>query len=404
MRDVENKKKKNPNWTPEEIKLILLLYFNTDASWKSSISDKTPEIVALSSILNKLNIHSKESRCENFRSVGSIRMKLTNLRAVDENDKIEGLVNVSSLDRELFKEYKDNSVKLLNECKEILNRKNKIAVTDIEQPYFDIFSDDKDILNEFCRTIYENTLKFRQTAVSFRDFKLSQLAMNLSYDLLSDLSKYSEVELNCAIAEKIDKNMSDKCTVIPDKSAAFVRDEIKKLLNSGISHKELNDFQRAEWCESVLHLNHPLLKAVPYDTDKKDISALCKDENGHRRYWINIFIIRSKKYLVCKEWYTRHVKYISEYLETRKVKQFTTKERIKKIANFIILEDKNAITLDSKKILMNCGDNQETKRILTEMRKIGILKEFNKSEHEYVVEDYDMLYDIIEHPEQYILN
>lgn len=39
---------KNPNWTPEELKLALELYLDKDIQWHSKISNTTWEIMALS--------------------------------------------------------------------------------------------------------------------------------------------------------------------------------------------------------------------------------------------------------------------------------------------------------------------------------------------------------------------
>lgn len=274
MTNIENKRKKDPNWHPDEIKLILLLYFNTDRKWKPSISDRTPEIIALSSILNKINIHPKEARSEKFRSVGSVRMKFNNIRAVDESESIDGLANVSKLDHELFEFYYSRTEDLLSECKDILAKKYKKSITDTEKPYFDIITSDKDVFDEFCRKIYESTVLFRQGAVSFKDFKLSQSAMNLSYGLLSELSKYFNSETGSCLQEpekksetRPDKKISDISRDV--KPTAYVRKILEGIISEGISYSELKNFLSPDWSKENLGISYPLLRVVPFSSDEK---------------------------------------------------------------------------------------------------------------------------------------
>ena len=90
---------RSPNWLKEEELLALDLYLNRDLDWFNKISDSTSEIQALSKILNVVDLHS--SKPENFRSTGSIRMKLANYMALDNRYSKKSLGNVGGLDKKI---------------------------------------------------------------------------------------------------------------------------------------------------------------------------------------------------------------------------------------------------------------------------------------------------------------
>lgn len=72
---------KSPKWNDDELKLALELYLSHDLKWLSKISDATPEIIALSEILNGLD-YAQNISVEKYRSTGSIRMKLANFKSL----------------------------------------------------------------------------------------------------------------------------------------------------------------------------------------------------------------------------------------------------------------------------------------------------------------------------------
>jgi len=80
---------RNPNWTEDELLLVINLYFEN--SWL----DKTnPKVIEMSQILNRLPVHSKENRKKNFRNPNGVAMKLGNLRRLDPDYEGEGLNQV----------------------------------------------------------------------------------------------------------------------------------------------------------------------------------------------------------------------------------------------------------------------------------------------------------------------
>jgi len=62
-----------PEWTRDELILLLDLYFRVDGS---RISEKSPEIIALSELLNDLPVHDRVSTGTRFRSRSDVQMKL----------------------------------------------------------------------------------------------------------------------------------------------------------------------------------------------------------------------------------------------------------------------------------------------------------------------------------------
>ena len=89
----ETRMKKSPNWRSEELALALELYLAKDLAWLSKISDNTPEIKTLSYILQNLDYH-ESPKPEKFRSVGSVRMKLSNFKAIDQRNKKSSLFKI----------------------------------------------------------------------------------------------------------------------------------------------------------------------------------------------------------------------------------------------------------------------------------------------------------------------
>ena len=94
---------RSPNWHECEVMLALDLYLNKDLKWINRMSDSTFEIIALSKILNALDFYSEKP--DNFRSTGSIRMKLANFMALDEHYDKNSLDNVGALDKSTWKKY-----------------------------------------------------------------------------------------------------------------------------------------------------------------------------------------------------------------------------------------------------------------------------------------------------------
>lgn len=95
---------RNPNWKEEELTLALELYLSKGLKWLGRISDTTEEIVVLSKILKGLDLFDGQ-KGSNFRSVGSVRMKLGNLKMFDPDYNGGSLSNTGKMDKEIWNKY-----------------------------------------------------------------------------------------------------------------------------------------------------------------------------------------------------------------------------------------------------------------------------------------------------------
>lgn len=93
---------KNPNWTRDELILALELYMRVNPV---HTSDKDPEIIALSEMLNSLPIHSRTEQREKFRNPNGVYMKLCNFLRLDPNYAGAGLQRGGKLEENVWKEF-----------------------------------------------------------------------------------------------------------------------------------------------------------------------------------------------------------------------------------------------------------------------------------------------------------
>jgi 5-methylcytosine-specific restriction protein A len=92
----------NPDWTPDEIVLVLDLYFDARGQIPAE-SDK--RVQDLSSLLRRVPYHALAARRESFRNPAGVAFKLQNLRQVATG---EGLPNTSKADRQVWAELGDD--------------------------------------------------------------------------------------------------------------------------------------------------------------------------------------------------------------------------------------------------------------------------------------------------------
>lgn len=109
---------RNPNWTRDELILALDLYFRVNPS---HTSDKNPEIIQLSDLLNELPIHPRESIDEKFRNPNGVYMKLCNFLRLDPSYPGEGLKAGSKLEEEVWEEFSSDKEKL-NEIANLIKK------------------------------------------------------------------------------------------------------------------------------------------------------------------------------------------------------------------------------------------------------------------------------------------
>jgi len=93
---------RNPKWTSDELILALELYTRVDPV---HTSDKNPEIIALSEILNSLPIHPYAVHGEKFRNANGVYMKLCNFLRLDPSYAGTGLQRGGKLEEEIWNEF-----------------------------------------------------------------------------------------------------------------------------------------------------------------------------------------------------------------------------------------------------------------------------------------------------------
>lgn len=95
---------RNPAWAVDELLLALDLYLRH----RPQIPDgRHPDVVALSSVLNALPIHTVRPDLEKFRNVNGVAMKLANFAAVDPAYPGKGLDAGGRRDAEVWDRWHD---------------------------------------------------------------------------------------------------------------------------------------------------------------------------------------------------------------------------------------------------------------------------------------------------------
>ncbi|PXV66924.1 hypothetical protein CLV62_104186 [Dysgonomonas alginatilytica] len=119
--DQKKENRKQLPWKKEELILTLALY---KVLTFGQMHGTNPKVIALSRVLNELPLYEKNIRSENFRSIASVSLRLSNFRSCDPKCNTKGLLSSGTgLFKEIFNEY----------CK-----KDKLlasAVADIEKKY-----------------------------------------------------------------------------------------------------------------------------------------------------------------------------------------------------------------------------------------------------------------------------
>lgn len=130
----------NPRWTRDETILALDLYLKLDLRHGRAPSPNQPEIIALSTLLNRMPWHSPDSRTGTFRNPDGVSLKLLNLRSFERG---KGL-SYSKLDAEVFTELASHPEKVSSLAETIrkaidldeIERDSISAVTPIEELEF----------------------------------------------------------------------------------------------------------------------------------------------------------------------------------------------------------------------------------------------------------------------------
>jgi 5-methylcytosine-specific restriction enzyme A len=101
--------KRNPPWARDELILALDLYFRCNPL---HTSEKNPEIVELSQVLNALPIHTSRPDADRFRNPNGVYMKLCNFLRLDPGYNGVGLDAGAKMDEVVWKEFDPDRARL----------------------------------------------------------------------------------------------------------------------------------------------------------------------------------------------------------------------------------------------------------------------------------------------------
>ena len=185
---------KSPNWTSLELELALELYLSKDMQWHSKISNETFEIVALSELLNGLDIVAGEKPA-NFRSPSSIRLKMANFKSLDERYGNSAMSNVGNMDKSIWSNYSKNYDLLFKHCISIVREHYKGSPSKLLKEYLQKYISEEKAscqLDEYANELLNIALKIRQKAVSSEDLDFSQQVINECYQIIKELQDLKE--------------------------------------------------------------------------------------------------------------------------------------------------------------------------------------------------------------------
>lgn len=410
---------RSPNWHECEVMLALDLYLSRDLQWINRISDSTFEIIALSQILNALDFYDEKP--DNFRSTGSIRMKLANFMALDERYKKNSLDNVGSLDKSTWQKYARNRDDLHTACENILCNHLITHTEDIDK-YIQMMGLDKTIKIEHNFTSY---VKQMRRALAYYS-KLAEENPNVSHSndvidwckivdesskwvdeineeidfTVSDYKEHAGINMVPVKGKKV-KKISSSDTDDTEKIGKFVRRTFKDLVaQDKLSEEMIENLLEDKYSQDTFGLKLPFLKAI----DKtKNLREQLVDENGYVRYWTSPLEIYGIDYCVSKEWYENQRFRYLRWLSSVDIKPFymIEKEKFQEVLNFIKKLDSKKVSFTKKELLAEFSEEIEMEEVISVLIQKGVLVGFQGSTKELVIDDYDTLFRMLNNPQDY---
>lgn len=396
-------------WYPEEGKLVLLLYLRKGYEWQGTISDKTPEIISLSSVLRGLDFYEKPHD-KSFRSKASVRLKLANFKALDSKYKGKGLSNASRGDKELWNHYSNDIEQLVVDCKEIVSMHLDSKTRRNEKDFinqllgFNDGSFDIDIIKEAVNHL-------GRLCKNTRDEEINAVIKSLNSIIIRYENYYKpHAGVNQKpISEKSNagktlnvkrKNRIKKTDVATErKIGELVKESFDGLIKEKrINNTTIKNLLSADWCRNMFHIGHSFLVLV--DTSK-DIKDQLKDANGYVRYWITPIEIKGKDYCVCKEWYESNRKYYISWLKSFE-KHLLKYDKDKFLDVLLHLKsiDEKKVYIKTKDVINKYGN--DVSDVLDYLIQRGVLSIYQDDKNLIIVDDYDLLYKMITNTDVYL--
>lgn len=397
---------RNLKWTPEELKLTLELYLEKDIQWHSRISDSTWEICALSELLRGLDV-IKTEKSMSFRSPSSIRLKLANFKSIDDRYNYSGMSNIGNLDREIWNQYHNDYLLLKEDCKTIVESHYKGEMTESISKYLLRYSNCKESNNTieiYADKLIEIAKELRVKAVTIEDMDFSQKIIDECYSIIREIS---------TVNNKVSKTLNDKNIktnhaginqreIHNDKIGKYVKKTMERLIQENKLHEDMiNDMLDRKWSKDILHLGHPFMVKI---TDDNDLNSQIIDENGYVRYWKEVFEINNQRYCFCKEWYEPQRKYFEAWLNEidNKLNLDITSEKLLSLLLKLKRLDEKKVYIDTVELKETIQNLDNLQNILDQLVYLKVLSRFQGSSSKLVVDDYDLLYKMLENPKNYV--
>ncbi len=404
---------KSPKWKEEELKLALELYLSKDLKWLARISDTTSEVCLLSQLLNGLDFY-QDPKPDKFRSCGSVRMKLSNFKSMDERYGKISLSNIGNLDKIVWNEYKNDYERLKNECREIVSCHFIGTITPSLEEFISRYQNEPADLTSaidfmvFAKDTYILAEDYLKRAADEQNLELSRRIISTCTKIMEALNWYHSLG-DQEITEKadvIDYRSHGGINIVPidgnsDKVGRHVQNTMEKLLEEGIITKGvLNNLTDADWTQNNLHLGHPFMREIDMD---HPLTEQLKDKNGHVRYWKKVYTIEGSTYCICKEWYESGRKHFDRWVSSLRtgISLGISTETLRNVVAFIKKTDEKYVCIKREDLFEAMGGIKDKNGLLQKLIDIGLLATFQGTERELVVEDYDLLFKIFAEPHLY---
>lgn len=415
---------RSPNWHEGELKLALDLYLSKDLNWLSRMSDTTFEIIAISKLLKCLDYYDEKP--ENFRSTGSIRMKLANFMALDKRYKMNSLGNVANLDKSIWEKYSSQPEELHKECIEIIQMHLVQSETNVSQ-YIELMklnindSYDPDFLR-FSRMLkralkYYGTLAEQNPNMEYAD-KVQEWCKKTERDLawIEDVKTPIIFESDFCYKEhgginlvpirrrkqKIDRAGQDDEKDNEEKIGKLVQRTFGELVDRDkLSDEMIVNLLDRKYSKDTFGLGLSFLVQI---SDSKTLKEQVCDENGNVRYWIKVFSIHGNTYCVTKEWYPNQRERYLRWLKSVNIKPFfmVKAAKLKDILQLIQEIDNKKVSFTRKEIA-EAFPQVEIEKVIFLLIEMGVLSGFQGSTKELVIDDYDALFRMLNNPTDYAM-
>lgn len=407
---------KSPNWLEEEVILALDLYARRDFSWINKMSDSTFEIVALSKLLNGLDLHLKKP--DNFRSTGSVRMKISNFMALDKRYSGQSLGHVSDIDKKVWEKYKNDFVSLHEKCKEIISKHLSISDCTVDKYVNEMDLKSRNTYDndfaDFSRLIIRELPYYENLAIlnpnnenashvldSCKEIRKvlewAQEKEKINFENGFDYKEHAGVNLKPVDNSKKEEGKTNNSE---EKIGNFIKRTFNELVEQDkLTEEIIEKLLLPKYSHDQFGLKPTFLIEV---NDEEKIREQIMDQNGYVRYWTKPILIHGKKYCVCKEWYENQREKYLRWLSSVNKHEFymLSPDELKSILEYLKEVDSKEVNI-TRQAIVNKFPIETIQEVIKILLEIGILDTFQGSAREYVIDDYDALFRMLKQPEKY---